>query len=276
MTHEHEPQPPRARLWREPLVHFALLGLAIFGVDRALATRADDPTVIQIGPALDAEVSEIFRSAQGRDPTPSELEVLRERWIDNEVLYREGIALRLEQGDRALRERVIFKALNVIESNVRVPTASDTELRAYFDAHRDSYDVPARFDFSEAVIHGGADAARAGAFADALNTGKQADIESGLRVFEARPEATIVDAFGAAFARGLASAPLATWVVLESSAGPRVVRVDSRSEGARADFDSVRSAVRQDWVDQKAQALRTAAVRELGKKYTVKRSGADS
>ena len=34
-------------------------------------------------------------------------------WLDNEVLYREGLALQVDKGDPAIRERVIFKALSL-------------------------------------------------------------------------------------------------------------------------------------------------------------------
>src|SRR5262245_10494062 len=99
------------RLLAEPLLHFVVLGGLVFAADHWAAARRDDPTVIVVTPQVEDEARSIFRSAQGREPTESELKTLREHWIDTEILYREGLALKLEQGDEALRERVVFKAL---------------------------------------------------------------------------------------------------------------------------------------------------------------------
>src|SRR5262245_25479844 len=260
---------------REPLVHFVLLGGLVFAADHAIRATRPDRRVIVVGPEVDSEARAIFHSSKGREPTPDELRVLRERWIDNEVLYREGLALRLEQGDPTLRERVIFKALNVIESNLRLPNIEDAELRSWFEAHRDQYDTPARFDFSEALPED-TKPETIRQFARALNAGEQLDVQSGLRIFQARPRSTIVDAFGEEFARELDGAALRVWHILPSKDGSRVVRLEDRTQAVAVSFDEVRQRVLLDFRDHKAQELRTAAVRELAKKYTLQFAGGSS
>lgn len=260
---------------REPLLHFVVLGGVVFGAEYLIRSKQDDPSVIVVGPEVEQEARAIFRNAKGRDPSAAEMQVLRERWVDNEVLYREGLALRLEQGDPTLRERVIFKALNVIESSLRLPETDEAELRSWFASHRDEYDAPALYDFSEAVP-GDTDPASAQRFAAALNSGAQADVQSGLRIFQARPRNTIVPAFGAAFADALDTLPLREWHVLPSTDGQRIVRLESRVAGENVSFEEARPRVLQDWRDAKAQELRTSAVRELAKKYRVQLSESSS
>src|SRR6185369_16906412 len=102
---------------------------------------------IVMGEAVDLEAKTLFRDARGREPNADELKALRQTWLDNEVLYREGLALQVDRGDPAIRERVIFKALSVVDANVKLPPADDQLLRTWFEAHRDKYDEPARFDF---------------------------------------------------------------------------------------------------------------------------------
>jgi hypothetical protein len=261
--------PSLKSLLREPLLHFVALGGLLFAADDRLRAQRDDPRVIVVSAEVVEQARAIFRSAQGRDPTDQELAILRERWVDNEVLYREGIALGLDQGDPTLRERVIFKALNVIESNLKLPATDDATLQAWFERHRAQYDERARYDFLEAVVSA-ADRGREAAFAQVLNGGGQADVRSGLRVFTQRPRDTIVDSFGVEFARALDALPLERWHLIASKDGPRVVRIGQRVPGAAASFEAVRARVRQDWEDAKAQELRTSAVRELGKKYEVR------
>src|SRR3954465_3401134 len=99
------PTPPAARqrfvmpaFLREPLVHFAILGGVLFGVDHYVTTRAGDPRVIQVDPAVDAQAIKGFKDARGPTPTAAELFALRRVWLDNEVLYREGVAMGLDKG----------------------------------------------------------------------------------------------------------------------------------------------------------------------------------
>lgn len=257
-------------LLREPLLHFLVLGGIVFAIDAALASRSEDPSLIVVTPQIEEQARTIFRSAQGREPTDAERAILREHWIDTEVLYREGLALKLDQGDTTLRERVVFKAMNVIESNLQVPEPDEATLQRWFEEERERYDEPARYDFSEAVPGSRLAEAEAERFAAALNGGARSDLESSLRIFEKRPRRSIVDSFGAAFADQLDRAPLGRWLVLASAEGPRVMRLESRREGRPVSFESVRGTVRGDWKDARARELRSAAVRELAKKYTIR------
>src|SRR5262245_51767854 len=144
-----------ARGWaREPLVHFVVLGAVLFTADALLVGRADDPRTIVVDAAVDAQAIKVFKEARGRDPNREELYALRRVWLDNEVLYREGLALGVDKGDSAIRERVIFKALSVVETNLKPPPVDDRILREWFEANRAKYDEPARFTFQEAVLAG--------------------------------------------------------------------------------------------------------------------------
>src|SRR5262245_50283308 len=107
----------RFTVWlREPLLHFMLLGAVLFALDHLLAGDADGPHTIVVDAVVDAEARKVFHAARQREPNEEELYALRRVWLDNEVLYREGLALGLDKGDPAIRERVIFKALSMIEA----------------------------------------------------------------------------------------------------------------------------------------------------------------
>ena len=138
----------------EPLLHFVVLGALLFAADHWLVAQADDPHTIVVGREVDDEARRVFQASRGRLPNAEELAALRRVWLDNEVLYREGLALQVDKGDTAIRERVIFKALSVVDAGVKLPPADDRVLRDWFEAHRSKYDEPARFDFQEAVLTG--------------------------------------------------------------------------------------------------------------------------
>ena len=255
---------------REPLLHFIVLGALLFGVDHVLASREDDPRIIVIDAEVDAQAIQVFRQARDRDPNKEELYALRKVWLDNEVLYREGMALGLDRGDKAIRERVIFKALSMVDAGVKLPAVDESVLRTWFEGNRQKYDKPARYDFEEAIVTGDRSEAAARAFAQALNAGAPGEIEADLRVFTGRPRDNIVQSYGADFATALAAAPVGEWQALPSKSGVRVIRLRSATSPVPAVFEELAAIVMQDWTDSVTAEQRSAAVRALAEKYTVK------
>jgi hypothetical protein len=253
-------------------LHFVLLGCLLFAIDAYLVRQEDDPRVIVIDATVDGEARQLFKSSRGREPTAEEMQALRRVWLDNEVLYREGLALGMDRGDSAIRERVIFKSLSVVNANLKAPPFDDSVLRAWFEANRAKYDEPARFDFQEAVLAGQSSETAVRAFVDALNKGQPGDADAGLRVFKGRPHENIVQSYGAEFAAALEQSPPGEWRALPGRNGTwRAMRLESIAPAKTADFDALRGVVLQDWTDARMAELRTAAVRALAQKYTVKR-----
>ncbi len=265
-------RPPRRRpQWiREPLLHFVILGALLFAVDHFIAGRKDDPRLIVVGAAVDREAKEVFAASRGREPNAEELKSLRQVWLDNEVLYREGMAMQLDKGDTAIRERVIFKALSMVDANTKLPAYNDATLRDWFDKHRDKYDEPARYDFQEASLAGDAAEAAVRAFVDALNAGTPGDAKAGLRVFKGRPLPNLVQSYGAEFAKALDDAPAGEWRAQRTREGWRAIRLDAIVPAKPASFEAVRNVVLQDWTDATMAQQRTAAVRALARKYAIR------
>ena len=255
---------------REPLLHFVVLGGLLFALDHVMAGRADDPRTIVVGTDVDHEAVEVFQDSRGRPPNEEELNALHRVWLDNEVLYREGLAMQVDKGDDAIRERVIFKALSVIDANVKLPAADDKLLRDWFEGHRVKYDEPARYDFQEAALSGDNSESAVRAFTDALNAGTPGDAKAGLRVFKGRPYSNLVQSYGPEFPKALEESSAGEWRALHARDGWRAMRLDSITPAKPAVFEALRGVVLQDWKDATASEQRSAAVRVLAKKYKVK------
>jgi len=259
---------------REPLLHFLVLGACVFAVDRIVAERTDDPSVITVDAAVDAEVKTIFAEARKRDPNADEMEALRRVWLDNEVLYREGLALQVDKGDPTIRDRVIFKALNVIEAGLKLPPIDEKGLREWFERNRAKYDDPPRYDFQEAVLPSDTPEGALRAFAAALNAGKPpGDVQASLNAFRGRPHQNIVQSYGEDFARALEASPPGEWRVLQSRDRLRVMRLETITPARPAEFEPLRNAIQQDWTDATMAEMRSAAVKALTAKYTIRRPG---
>ena len=259
---------------REPLLHFIALGALLFAGDHLLAVHAGDPRTIVVGADVDAQAQALFKASRGRDPDAREAAALRQVWLDNEVLYRVGIALQVDKGDPAIRERVIFKALSMIDAGVKLPPLDDTVLRRWFEAHRARYDEPPRFDFEEATLVGDASESGARRLAGMLNTGETGDAGAGLRVFKGRPRENLLQSYGPAFTQALETAAPRRWQALQTREGWRVVRLDRASPGRLAEFPALRAVVQQDWTDATLSEQRSAAVRAMAARYVIRTEAA--
>ena len=263
-----------AELLREPLLHFIVIGGLLFAGDYFLIGRASDPHTIIIDADVDKELTDVFANARGRQPTHEELRAVRQSWLDGEVLYREGLALSMDKGDPAIRERVAFKALGAIETSVKVPTPDEPTLRAWFEKNREKFDEPARITFEEAALEGQNGEAAVRAFVADLRKGTPGDAKAGLRVFKNRPVPTIDQAYGPEFTKALAALAAGEWNALSTRDGWRAIRVTGVIPAVPADFDNRHADIAQGWRDSVGSEQRTSAVRLLAKKYRVRYRGA--
>ena len=264
-------RPAAGRAWlREPLLHFVLIGAVLFGIDSLVFSRTDDPRRITIDAAVDKEGIRVFQEVRGRAPNQDELYGVRRVWLDNEVLYREGLALQMDKGDKAIRDRVIFKALSTINAGLSLPPVNDAVLRSWFDKNRAKYDEPPRFDFSEALLPEASPTELAArALAGQLNTGPGGEANAGLRVFSGRPLANIVQSYGADFSAALQVAAPGEWRAIRHGDSWRVIRLEAISAPKTASFEALRSAALQDWTDAVLSEQRAAAVKTMAMKYRI-------
>lgn len=262
------------RVAREPLAHFMVFGALIFAADHLLLTVRGNPQDIVITKEAYQEARETFVAGMKREPSPAELKTLTDRWLDNEVLYREGLTLGLDKGDPAMRDRVIFKTLSLAQAGLVLPKIDEAGLRLWFDSRRDRYDIPARFDFEEAVVAGGdATAEKLQKFAAALNAQQVPDTEGSLRIFKDRPRPNLVQSYGLAFADAIEKQPPGRWSVVESQDGPRVIRLVAVTPGQAVNFDDIKERVYKEWKESTSTQLTKTAIYEISRKYRIRDEG---
>ncbi len=125
----------------EPIVHFVILGAFVFGLDLLLNRSEVKLSTIAVGQSEQSTIVELYRSGRGRDPTPQEMNEQIERWIDAEILYREGLSLGLDRGDEEIRQRVIANTLGMIKSSVTTKDSDDLNLKSWLKTHRKNYHI---------------------------------------------------------------------------------------------------------------------------------------
>lgn len=282
--------PPWRSIAREPLVHFVALGALIFAIDAWRADAPVEPPAVAPRPepaaptgsrkivvdAAQREKSRVDAERRlGRAPTPAEVDAELERWIDEEVLYREALARGLDRDDPVIHQRIAARMAYVLEQAIVVPEPSEAELRAYFEQHAARWAAPDRVDFTHVFVAGtdAAAAARAAELERQLASGQPpdrlGDVFSGGRRYRGRKLADLALAFGDEFVDGLAAQPLGTWHRRRSKHGWHVVRVDRADAGRAADFAAVRLDVRQAWLAERRAKATSDATRELRARWEI-------
>jgi len=129
------------RILSEPILHFIVLGGIVFALDGYFFDLRRDQFIIKVDQAQQDELGSLYRVGRGYDPDPQELNGLISRWVDSEILYREGLALGLDRGDLGIRERVISNIIGLIKSSAKEEVDDADFIKKWLDNHRSTYHV---------------------------------------------------------------------------------------------------------------------------------------
>jgi hypothetical protein len=257
-----------ARLLREPLLHFCLLGGLIFGADAVLHPPAKDNKEIVITRGLRQSFINGFDEDKQRTPTEAQLQQMFDNYIASEILYREGKALGVDRGDEMIRERITYKLQELIFEQIKVPRPTDDQLREWFESNRKQFDEPERLGFYLTLPSDEASARQT--LDDIRARHENPDVQKKTRAFVGRPVESLAASFGDGFKAALLALPLQEWSVIQSKEGWHVIRLDSRLPGATANFDDFRDAVTKIWMTNETSKRAREAVARLKSNYRVR------
>ena len=142
------------RLVREPLIHFAVLGAALFGLYGVIRPPASDASAIVVSSDRIAAIAAQFRGTWQRPPSRDELNALVESYVREEVFYREGRALVIDCDDLIVRNRVKQK-MEVLSEDALLAEPSEADLQKYLDEHREVFATPAALSFERGGLRCG-------------------------------------------------------------------------------------------------------------------------
>jgi hypothetical protein len=177
------------RIVRAPLLHFVLLGSALFALKGWLEPPAPRST-IRIDESELAALEAEWVQRTGRPPDDATLAALVDRRIDDELLLQEAYALGwhysdaivvrrllmnqrfldpdheatdaellarafeqgMERSDIVVRRRLLERMRLLVGSRARTPPPSDTELAAWLAAHPKDFERPPRVQLSHVFL----------------------------------------------------------------------------------------------------------------------------
>ena len=269
-------QSSRLKRWmREPLLHFLLIGVTLFGIyhwRNPSSLNTDTSRRIELTND-DIRQLEISWAAQWqRPPTPDEMRNLVEDKVREEILYREGLALGLDRSDTIVKRRLAQKMDFLADDVSALRDPSLEELKAWYAKNESQFVLPARVTFRHLYFSPdkrGASARDAAVKAlEQVGQGGDTTPTSGLGdqfmfqdYYADRTTDQVANVMGSKFAQALLQLKPGVWSgPIESGLGWHLVWVDSIAPSHVPEFDEV------DLADIKAQwlsAQRAETKREL-------------
>ena len=262
----------------EPMLHFLVIGIALFGAYRWMSPRESGGRRIVITQGVVDDLVTQHVAARGREPSSIELNHLIESYVHDEVLYREGVKLGLERDDIVVKRRVRQKIEMIAEEDASTRAPSDADLSAYLTANPARFVQPAVLTFEQVflgqppsgpgVVHAAAvmhEGLRSGT--DPAELGKPTLLPHRMTRI---PADLVARDFGASFAAALEKVPVGEWVgPIDSSFGAHYVRVSDRTPAAVPQLVAVRDQVAREWENERRQRARNDAYAKMRREYEI-------
>lgn len=275
------------KLLREPLLHFLILGgllFAAYGVIARPSAQVDGSTQVLVTQQQIDSLIASYQANQRKAPTNEELQNLINEYAREEMLYREGVRMGLDQGDSVIRQRVLQKLQYFVENSASAePT--DAQLQTYFEKNAADFKSEPRFSLTQVYIdpdlHKAGYEARATQLLDRLHKQSAPKVAEGMSDPTGLP-ADLTDAgrtellrtFGDDFARTLAEIEPGHWEgPVRSRFGYHVVFLQQRTEGAIPTFAEAREAVSRAWQRAQQQQAVETFFKAMIARYSIKIEG---
>jgi len=270
-----------SRLLREPLLHFLLLGAALFGVWvwRRDAAGSDSGRIV-VTRARIGQLATGFARTWQRPPTPQELAGLVQDFVKEEVCVREAQKTGLDRDDTIIRRRLRQKFEFLTDDALEAAAPTDVDLTAWLKAHPDSFRVEPRVAFRQVMF----DPARRGQSVEVdarkalarlnsgsgLSFGSLGDSRMLPPTVELSPQSDVARIFGKEFAEKVDLLSPGRWAgPIESGYGLHLVEVVERVEGRAPALSEVREAVAREWSVAQRKERSEALYKELLARYKV-------
>jgi peptidyl-prolyl cis-trans isomerase C len=253
---------------RESLIHFLVIGLALFAIygwmNRGRTNNGSYQIVLTLDDLKQLDIS--FVSQWHRQPTPEEFRGLVESSIRQEVLYREGLAMGLDKDDTIVKRRMAQKMEFLSEDVAGAHEPTTDELRDWYSKNSQKFALADRatfrhlfFGFDQRGQHAQVDAVSAlaklaGAPENSALGKSFADPFMFQDYYGDRAPDQLAKEFGPAFATELYKLKPGVWQgPIESGYGWHLIWIESIVPGRVPAFEEVELDVKTAWLaDQKA------------------------
>jgi len=268
-------------LLREPLMHFLLIGAALFFVFDQVGDPVEVGNRIVISQAdLDMLASDWLRRT-GLPPSPQQVEQQVRQYIHEQVLSREAVNLGLDRDDVIIRRRLAQKMRFLFDDLGQVPDPTDADLNVFMSNHIERFTLPATLSFRHIFLNPDS---RGEAIQDqaqqllrrlqesspAIDTSELGDPTLLPLHFDIQTRLQISNLLGDEFAEQVYSLPVSRWSgPVASGYGLHLVYVHSRTAARVQPLAEVRQSVIRQWQTAKQQELNDLFYQGIQQRYEI-------
>ncbi len=270
------------QILREPLFHFAVIGVALFTAAELVRRPVSvTPNRIVVSAGTIRNFVATFKLKWSRPPSARELDGLIADRVKEEIYYREARKIGLDRQDIIIRRRLRQKFEFLLQDRLANPSPSEAELRAYLKKHARNYRTDDRYAFIQIYLNPARrgnkvvdDVRRLVAKLKASNGPVDyARLSDPFMLpvrFKDTPRRDVARAFGRKFAVALGNLPPNIWVgPIRSAFGLHIVRVSTRARGRVPPLAKIRVEVERDWRSGRRRAAAKAFYKRLRSQYSV-------
>ena len=265
-------------LLREPLLHFLLIGLALFLWYGRVGSDDGDSRRIDVSQAQVQDLARQFEATWRRPPQPAELQGLVDNYVQDEILYREGRELGLLEDDPVIKRRVRQRLDVIAEELLASEPPTEAQLRQFLADNPERFRQPPLVSFEQVffgALQPDADAERRIAAARTrLERGadpQQLGQPTLLPRAEKRAALDLVGrSFGETCASQLLTLPVGSWQgPVASSLGLHLVRLSERIPAGDPSLEQIRPLVEREWEAERRSRALEENYRRLRAQYEV-------
>jgi peptidyl-prolyl cis-trans isomerase C len=278
---------PVKTILREPLLHFAALGVLLFIAGHYSGHNGgSDPARyrIVIRPDQLRRIEEGYLRQYGTAPTAEQLQLLTDRYVHEEILYREGLALGVDREDEIIRSRIVQKVEFLQQDLSVAKDPTPEELQAYYRAHRDHYTLPEKRSFTHVYFspdRSGDASAKARALqalpelrAERISRAPdRGDVFAGLSDYSSLGALEVARVFGESqFSNALFTAPVSQWSgPYRSGFGWHLLYVQAVEPVRTPPLQDIVETVRADFIEQLRERQNAEVFAKVRSQYTIVR-----
>jgi len=269
---------------REPLIHFLLIGAGIYALYGLLAAGddADNERTISISSGEIQTLADQWTRMWNRPPTEEELAGAIRDQVRVRILYREAVAMGLDDGDIVIERRLAQKVEMLARSLINPEEPSDEELKAWYADNPEAFKQPDLYsvahvffdpDKREATTLDDARAAR-----EKLNTLDEVPAEFpnyGDRFmldfyYPSASEFELRRLFGSGFVEQIVDLEPDTWHgPILSGYGTHLVLITDVLLSPPPLYDEVKSQIKEQWMSEQIEELSERFIEGLTSRYEV-------
>lgn len=267
---------------RDPLIHFLLIGAALFLVfsltGKPVGSESDRIIITQ--GQIDSLKASFARTWQ-RQPTEEETLGLTESYIRDEILYREALALGLDRDDPIIRRRLKQKLEFMSDDLASIVSPTDEQLVQFMSDHPQIFRRDPLIAFRHIYLKADKNSASVlenaalllKIVSDPENTIELDTLGDSLMLpksFELSPISDITRLFGESFGAEILKIQPGNWAgPVMSGYGLHLVMVNEKIDGRQPQLDEVRDVVEREWLNKQKNDLRESLYSKLREKYQV-------